>query len=218
MIEHKTSYLQPKIIISETAPSLLAYVWRGIKLFGVFCLLLVLSVALYLYVEGKQVIGGFDEEFLGVFSQFVEQVLKQDMARALVVKTPLEQKITPTKAIEAMKIRAKTLGIKFIESHTLVAAAPSGNNQAKRMIEVLEFFDDKVTSQLLEHSPDFAVHLPCRIVISIDKEGQAWLTTLDLGLLAHGSAHLPPDVKNNVLKLQDDLLRIISAGASGAKE
>ena len=218
MIEHKISYLQPKIIISETTPSIWAYVWRGIKLFGMFCLLLVLAVAIYLYVEGKQVIGGFDEEFLGVFSQFVEQVLKQDMARALVVKTPLEQKITPAQAIDAMKIRAKTLGIKFIESHTLISAAPSGNHSVKRMVEVLEFFDDKVTSQLLEYSPDFAVHLPCRIVVSTDKDGQAWLTTLDLGLLAHGSAHLPPDVKNNALKLQDDLLRIISAGASGAKE
>ncbi|MEN9461283.1 MAG: hypothetical protein RIS84_1303 [Pseudomonadota bacterium] len=218
MIEHKTSYLQPKIIISETAPSFLSYVWRGIKLFGVFCLLLVFSAAIYLYIEGKQVISSFDEEFLGVFSQFVEQVLKQDMARALVVKTPLEQKIIPVQAIEAMKIRAKTLGLKFIESHTLVSATPSGNNHSKRMIEVLEFFDDKVTAQLLEHSPDFAVHLPCRIVVSMDKDGQAWLTTLDLSLLAHGSAHLPPEVKNNVLKLQDDLLRIISAGASGAKE
>jgi uncharacterized protein (DUF302 family) len=210
--------LQPKIIISETAPSFLSYVWRGIKLFGVFCLLLVFSAAIYLYIEGKQVISSFDEEFLGVFSQFVEQVLKQDMARALVVKTPLEQKIIPVQAIEAMKIRAKTLGLKFIESHTLVSATPSGNNHSKRMIEVLEFFDDKVTAQLLEHSPDFAVHLPCRIVVSMDKDGQAWLTTLDLSLLAHGSAHLPPEVKNNVLKLQDDLLRIISAGASGAKE
>lgn len=221
MIEHKTSYLQPKIIISETHPSLLHYIWRAIKLVGLMLIILLFIGMLYLYTQGKQAISGFDEEFLGVFSQFVEQVLKQDMAHALVIKTPLEKNVSLTQAIDAMKTRAKLLDIKFVTSHVLLTA-PAEKTEAKskneRLVEVLEFSDEKITPQLLSYSPDFAVYLPYRIAIYTDKEGQAWLTTVDLSLLAHGSSRLPSEVKNQTLQLHDDLLRIVSAGASGAKE
>ena len=53
-----------------------------------------------LYGYGQQATRLFDDQFVLLFSQFVEQILKKDVASAMIVRTALEKGVTiePTPA------------------------------------------------------------------------------------------------------------------------
>ena len=57
--------------------------------------------------------------------------------------------------------------------------------------------------------------MPCRIALYEDDNGTAWLATMNLELLIHGSRELDPELKAQVVAVKDGLLDIMAAGASG---
>ena len=79
-----------------------------------------------LYMQGQQAAHFFDDKFIIFFSRFVEQVLKKDMASALVIKIALEKEVTIEQAIKSMKLYAHQL--RFFE--TPVQSATHGSVSA----------------------------------------------------------------------------------------
>lgn len=169
-----------------------------------------------LYGYGQQATRLFDDQFILLFSQFVEQVLRKDVASAMIVRTALEKGVTIEQAIKSIKLYANQLNLKFIAHYPLHKEIQSVTGKKARFIEIFEFCDAKVASLLLEHNPDFAGHLPYRIVLYEESQGQLWLATLNMELLLHGSQNLNSESKKQALKIQDNLLKIMGAGASGA--
>lgn len=169
-----------------------------------------------LYGYGQQATRRFDDQFIPLFSQFVEQVLRKDIASAMIVKTALEKGVTIDQAIKSMKLYANQLNLKFIAHYPLHKEIENVTGQKAQFIEIFEFCDAYVASLLLKHNPDFAGHLPYRIVLYEENQSQFWLATLNMELLLHGSQNLSSENKKQALKVQDNLLKIMGAGASGA--
>jgi uncharacterized protein (DUF302 family) len=177
--------------------------------------LLLVGGVLFLYFQGQQLAHSFNDEFIGFFGKFVEQVLKKDVASAMVIKTPLEKGVTRKQAIDAMKKRAAQLKIKLIATYPLHKEIKALTGKPSRFVEIFEFCDATRVAALLEHNPDFAAYLPCRIAVYEDKSGKIWFATLNLELLLHGTQGIDPKVKGQALENQESLLKIMGAGAHG---
>ena len=169
-----------------------------------------------LYGYGQQATRLFDDQFVLLFSQFVEQILKKDVASAMIVRTALEKGVTIEQAVKSIKLYANQLNLKFIAHYPLHKEIENITGKKARFIEIFEFCDAQVASLLLEHNSDFAGYLPYRIVLYEEPQGRMWLATLNMELFIHGSQNLDLESKKQALKIQDNLLKIMGAGASGA--
>lgn len=196
---------------------LIGFLWKVIRNFLAMLGLLVLGSLLFLYIQGQQVAHSFDKEFMSFFSRFVvdQLFLKKDVASAMLIKTSLKEEVTIKQAINAMKKYANQLNIKLINSYPLHETIKRSTGKSFRFVEIFEFCDASLASSLLEHNPDFAAYLPCRIAMYEDLSGKIWFATLNMELLLHGTQGIEPYVKVQASKIQESLLKIMGAGASG---
>jgi len=214
---HKNSYSQFPTVVYQNRPkvNLISLALKWIKNFLAIFGLLLIGGLWFLYSQGQQVASSFNDEFVSFFGSFVEQVLKKDVASAMVIKTPLEKGVTIKQAIHAMEKYANKLNIKLIAHYPLFKEFKADTQNSLPFVEIFELFDTAVTASLLEHNPDFAAYLPYRIVLYKDNHGQVWFTTLNIELLFHGMKDVDYNTKVQALKIQENLLKIMGAGAYG---
>jgi uncharacterized protein (DUF302 family) len=115
----------------------------------------------------------------------------------------------------AMQARASQLGIRQVGRYQLSRYLPADKTRTPRYMEVFEFCDPQVAAALATYNPSFLVHIPCRIALHEDTAGGLWLVAMNLDILIHGSKRMPEEVRAQVLRIQDGLLKIMAAGAEG---
>ena len=130
-----------------------------------------------------------------------------------VVKLPLEDGVSMDDAIESMKLRANALNFKLVAHQPLYKELEAMGLESKR-VEIFQFCDARIAHTMISENLDFAAYLPCRITLIEDKNGQAWLVTLDLDQVIK-MANLTPELLENATKVRDTIKEIMEAGASG---
>ena len=219
-MQHRVAYpqLPSTIVFYQNKTSLTSFLFKWIKNLLAVLGLFFIGGVLFLYFHGQQWASSFDfnDEFVGFFGKFVEQVsLNKDVASAMLIKTKLEPNVTIEQAIKAMKEYARRINFKLITSYPLHKEIRTATGKSYPHVEIFEFCDVALVVSLLKHNPDFAAYLPCRIALYQDNHGQAWFATLDIALLLYGTQTIEPKVKVQALKIQDKLLKIMGAGAHG---
>ncbi|NJO17572.1 MAG: DUF302 domain-containing protein [Thioploca sp.] len=129
------------------------------------------------------------------------------MASAMLIKIPLEPTITIKQTVTSLKKYAEQLNLKLLASYPLHRELEAATGKPYRFMEIFQFCEAQVTTALLDYNPDFAFHLPYRIILYQDAHDQLWLVTLNLNLLLHGTQGMDPQVKIKVLKIQDNILK-----------
>lgn len=175
--------------------------------------LLTVAALVFLFIQGHQVVHSFDEEFIDYFTKFISKLATEDVVSTLVIRTPLDKSVTVKQAIKSMKNYAKRLNIEFINHYPLTEQSEDFTSLTSA--DILEFCDPKTASALLNYNTDFAILMPCRIILYQDKQKKAWLTTLNLDLFIYGTHGIETQAKIQALKMQDNLIKIMGAGASG---
>jgi uncharacterized protein (DUF302 family) len=219
-MSHKISYIQmpSTVIYGSQKGGVIAFLWRWIRnILAIFGVLLLAGI-FFLYFQGQQLADSFNEDFIAFFGKFVEQVMQNDVATAMLIKTPLEKGVTVEQATNAMKQYAYQLNIKLIATYPLHKHINIATGKPSQFVEIFEFCDAAVSASLLKHNPDLAAYLPCRIALYQDNSGQFWFATLDMKLLLHGIHGIDPFVQVQALKMQESLLKIMGAGAHGTNE
>ncbi|BAP55761.1 hypothetical protein THII_1464 [Thioploca ingrica] len=211
---HKLAYQQPIVTAADLSISrrLLKWITHFLAIFG----LLLIGLSVLLYLQGQRATRIFDEEFIGFFGEFVVQIMKTDMASAMLIKIPLEPTITIKQTVASLKKYAEQLNLKLLASYPLHQELEAVTGKPYRFMEVFQFCDAQVATTLLNYNPDFAFHLPYRIILYQDAHNQLWLATLNLNLLLHGTQGMDPNIKIKVLKIQDNILKMMGASAHGA--
>ena len=130
-----------------------------------------------------------------------------------VVKLPLEDGVSMDDAVESMKLRANALNFKLVAHQPLYKELEAMGVETKR-VEIFQFCDARIAHTMISENLDFAAYLPCRITLIEDKEGQAWLISMDLDRVIQ-IADLPPELLANATKVRDTITEIMEAGASG---
>jgi uncharacterized protein (DUF302 family) len=211
---HKMTYQSPLVTAAELSLSqrLLKWITGLLAIFG----LLLIGLFVLLYFQGQRAGRLFDEEFIGFFGEFVVQIMKTDMASAMLIKIPLEPTITIKQTVASLKKYAEQLNLKLLASYLLHQELEAVTGKPYRFMEVFQFCDAQVATTLLNYNPDFAFHLPYRIILYQDAHNQLWLATLNLNLLLHGTQGMDPKIKITVLRIQDNILKMMGASAQGA--
>lgn len=211
---HNLAYQPPIVTAADLSISrrLLKWITNFLAIFG----LLLIGLSVLLYLQGQRATRIFDEEFIGFFGEFVVQIMKTDMASAMLIKIPLEPTITIKQTVASLKKYAEQLNLKLLASYPLHRELEAVTGKPYRFMEVFQFCDAQVVTTLLNYNPDFAFHLPYRIILYQDAHNQLWLATLNLNLLLHGTQGMDPNIKIKVLKIQDNILKMMGASAHGA--
>ncbi|EDN68658.1 conserved hypothetical protein [Beggiatoa sp. PS] len=217
-MQHRVAYSQlpSTIVFYQPKTGLTGFLFKLITNILAILGLLLVSGLLVLYFQGQEIASSFDDEFIGFFGKFVGKVtLNKDVASAMLIKNQLESNVTIEQAIKAMKAEAKKVNLKLIRHYPLHEEIQATTGKSSPYVEIFEFCDATVVLSLLEHNPDFAAYLPCRIALYNDNSDKTWFATLDIVLLLHGTQTVKPWVKTQALKIQEQLLKIMSAGAHG---
>ena len=84
-----------------------------------------------------------------------------------------------------------------------------------RFIKIFLFCDSLVAAEMIDYRDSFSAYLPCRITLIEDKQGKFWLTALNMDMMIYGGEPLPPQLKEQALRVKEVILDIMQRGASG---
>lgn len=131
-----------------------------------------------------------------------------------VVKMPLEEGISVQDAIDFMKSKAAELNMKIVAEQP-VSKELKARGVDSGPLHIMQFCNPGDAHRMVMYNAIFAAYMPCRIALVEDSEGKTWLMMLDLDLLINNTP-LPPDLKEMAQGINDNLLKIMEAGAQGA--
>jgi uncharacterized protein (DUF302 family) len=132
-----------------------------------------------------------------------------------VMRMALEKGVSPSDAIESLKLRANKLNMKQVGDLPLSDQVKAMTNKEQRLVRVFLFCDPATAQRISDANVDFAAYLPCRISIAQDKDDKIWLVMLNLAPLIE---QIPKDseLRKEAEKVNESLIDIMKAGASGA--
>lgn len=130
-----------------------------------------------------------------------------------IITCPLAEDVSMGDAIDSMKLRANTLNFKLVAHMPLSEQVKAMGQDSKRM-EIFQFCDALIAKQMVEYNIIFAGFLPCRIALIEDKEGKAWIVTLNMQSMVQ-NVELPPDLKKLGMQVRNTIYSIVQAGVEG---
>ncbi len=130
-----------------------------------------------------------------------------------VIRMPLADGVSMDDAVDSMKLRANALNFKLVAYLPLYKEVEAMGLKSPR-VEIFQFCDAGIASQMIAQNINFSAYLPCRITLIQDKQGKAWLVTMNLDMFIK-AAKLPPALQAKAIKVRDTLQSIMEAGANG---
>ena len=129
------------------------------------------------------------------------------------IKCPLAEDVSMDDAVTSMKLRANYLNFKLVAHMPLSEQVKSMGGKSPRM-EIYQFCDAMIASNMVSQNLAFAGYLPCRIALIEDNKGKAWLVTLNMDTTLR-SAKLSEKLKVMGMQVRNNIYSIIQAGATG---
>lgn len=151
---------------------------------------------------------------LGGISAFADQKASPFDLSQLVVKIQIAEGVSMDEAIDSMKLRANQLNMKSVAHQPLSQELKALNLPDVRRTEIFQFCDAPIAKEMIDFDMNFAAFMPCRISLVADKEGKGWLIMMNPDFFITAFT-LPDDLKKKAIKIRDNLMQIINAGAKG---
>jgi uncharacterized protein (DUF302 family) len=130
-----------------------------------------------------------------------------------VVKMSLRSDVSPEDASEAMTSKAAELNLKLV-GRQLVHEELRARGVAAPHLEILQFCDPEDAVEMVRKDPIYSAYMPCRIALVEDGNGKPWLFMLNLDMLI-GSHSLPQDLQQLAIRINQAMLAVMTAGATG---
>lgn len=131
-----------------------------------------------------------------------------------VVKVKLADGVTADDAIDALQSRAITLNMKLVAHQPLSKELHARGIKSGRL-EIFQFCNPEDAYKMVQFNPIFAAYMPCRIALVEEPDGTTSLMMINLDMLINNTA-LTPELKKMATKINNNLMEIMQAGASGA--
>lgn len=130
-----------------------------------------------------------------------------------VTKQQLAEGVTADDAIEAIKSKAIELNMKFV-AHQPLSKELNARGIKSGRLEIFQFCNPLDAHKMVKFNPIFAAYMPCRIALVEEDDGKIWLMMIDLNMLINNT-ELPEDLKKIATRINDTLVQIMEAGATG---
>jgi len=179
----------------------------------------VLTIAVLVYAFSAFNLAGItklDPKAKEVYSHMGKVILETgDIAKATVRKVKVKKGITPEEIVESLNSVATEMGIKPVGDLPLSKEVSLRTGKKQRYVRVLSYCNPNIAIEMVKYSMAYGAYLPCRIVIMEDEKGDYWLYTLDLDMMIHGGAPLPPDMLKYGNEVKNAIYTMMDKAASG---
>jgi len=158
----------------------------------------------------------FDSKAPEVYMDMAKQLLATgNAAEATVWKVPVEDGLAWEEVEETMRFVANEHNIKNVGELPLSEQVAAMTGKEQRFLKIYMFCNPLTADMMFEYSSAFSAYLPCRISLIEDAEGKLWIYTLNMDMMIHGGAKLPPDLLKEANDVKDIILDIMQRGAAG---
>jgi uncharacterized protein (DUF302 family) len=130
-----------------------------------------------------------------------------------VVKMGLKGGVTTEDASAAMQSKAAELNMKLVGRQRVHEEIRARGKESPHL-EILQFCDPDDAVTMVRKDPLYSAYMPCRIALVEDTAGKPWLFMVNLDMLIN-SASLPPDLQELAIRVNQMMLQIMTAGATG---
>jgi uncharacterized protein (DUF302 family) len=185
------------------------------NIFALIGLLAVIAVA-GVYVKYHKALDGFDPQAQQVLTEFAQKMLSStSAAEASIWKIPVAEDLTPEDVEETMKFVANEHNMSNVGELPLSKDIEAKLGKSYRFVKIFLFCNSLTAAQMLDYSDAYSAYLPCRITLIEDHEGKLWLMTLNMDMMIYGGEPLPPELKEEAIKVKEYILDIMNRGANG---
>ena len=158
----------------------------------------------------------FDPGFVEVYTQFTKRLLQsKDPGVAMMYSLPVEEGLEAEEVQESLKSLATSRNFLFVGESPFYKQVEAITGEPYRYINFLSFCDARVGKMMADYRDAYTGFMPCRIAIVEDLQGVLWLHTMNLDLMIHGGKALPPELKEEALRVWQTIKDIMAGAAKG---
>jgi uncharacterized protein (DUF302 family) len=136
-------------------------------------------------------------------------------AEATVWKRSVAEGLSAQDVEETMRFVANEHNFKNVGELPLSDQVAAMTGEDQRFWKIYMFCNPLTAAKMIDYSDAFSAYLPCRIALVEDKTGQLWLYTLNMDMMIHGGAELPPELFEEASQVKEIILDIMNRGAEG---
>lgn len=130
-----------------------------------------------------------------------------------VVRMAIEKGVDTAAAEKAMIAKAEEIGLKKVAQQKVSQFLEKQGVEMPHL-SIYQFCNPMDARLMVIADPVFSSYMPCRISMVEDSDGKLWLMMLNLDMLID-SKLLPPEVIETAIRVNQQMLDVMTAGASG---
>ena len=82
------------------------------------------------------------------------------------------------------------------------------------VLHVMSFCNPETARKMVDFSASMAAYLPCRVTI-VEKEDGLWIYTLNMDMMIKMGRKMPPELKEETVKVRNAMWKMLENGATG---
>jgi|WetSurMetagenome_2_1015567.scaffolds.fasta_scaffold51659_2 hypothetical protein len=168
------------------------------------------------YTKYQEFTTSLDPEAPRVFKEMYDKFkVNRDWGDAMMWSFPVANGVGPEEVKQSLTSLAYERNFFFAGEAPFYKQAEAATGKPYRYVNFLNFCDARVGMLMIDYNDKYSGLMPCRIAIVQDKTGQVWLHSMNLDLMIYGGKPLPPELKEQALKVRNTLYEIMKAAAAG---
>jgi uncharacterized protein (DUF302 family) len=185
------------------------------NLLAVIGLLALLAILIGAVTIGPK-LAHFDPGFPKAYGEFAGKLLETgDPGVAMMWSVPVQEGLSTDDVVASLKSLATSKSLLFVGESPFYKQVEAITGEPYRYVNFLSFCDARVGKKMLEYRDQYSGFMPCRIALVEDRTGKLALYSMNLDLMIHGGRPLPPDLKQDAIKVRDKILAIMQGAAAG---
>jgi hypothetical protein len=185
------------------------------NLLAVIGLLALLAILIGAVTIGPK-LAHFDPGFPEAYAEFAGKLLETgDPGVAMMWSVPVQEGLSTDDVVASLKSLATSKSLLFVGASPFYKQVEAITGEPYRYVNFLSFCDAQVGKKMLEYRDQYSGFMPCRIALVEDRAGKLALYSMNLDLMIHGGRPLPPDLKQDAIKVRDKILAIMQGAAAG---
>ena len=160
--------------------------------------------------------GEFDPGFMDAYLDFAKKLLEaKDPGVAMMYTVPVEEDVTVEDVKESLKSIASERNFLFVGEAPFYKQVEAITGEPYRHITFMSFCDARVGKMMADYRDAYTGFMPCRIAVVEDLEGKLWLHSMNLDLMIRGGKELPPDLKEEAVRVWGTIQAMMQGAAAG---
>jgi len=200
---------------------MLKLIWNLLALVGLACAAAIIWLAItYDFglqnIKDLQNLKTFDAKAPEVYMEMTKGLLATgNAAEATVWKIPVADGLSVQDVEDTMKFVANEHNIKNVGELPLSEQVAAMTGEDQRFWKIYMFCNPLTAAKMINYSDAFSAYLPCRVSLVEDLEGKLWIYSLNMDMMIHGGASLPPELFDEANSIKETILDIMNRGAEG---